>query len=196
MQPLPPRLLEHAVIGNLLGDAWMERKSPTANARLGYSQMSPGHDAQFFYVWRFYALYCNGYAYYRERLDKRTGYLNCEHSFKTRAIPFFTRYYELFYVNNVKTIPLNIASYLTPVAVAFWVMDDGGLNGGLCLNTQGFTVAGIDLLVDALNVNYNISYRRREKQHYIIYVPKADLRVLTPLLLPYMHPSTYYKLGL
>jgi hypothetical protein len=59
------------------------------------------------------------------------------HRFSTRSLPFFTVYYELFYVNGVKMVPLNIASYLTAVSLAFWIQDDANLNGGLVLNTQG-----------------------------------------------------------
>jgi hypothetical protein len=97
----------------------MERKSPTANARLRYEQASPKHDGRFYYTYLFYALYCAGNTVTRTRLDKRTGTTNVTNVFSTRAMPFFTFYYELFYVDGVKTIPSNIAQYLTPVAVAF-----------------------------------------------------------------------------
>lgn len=43
-----PGYLEQVVVGNILGDAWIERKSPTANARLRDEQTSPKHDDVFF----------------------------------------------------------------------------------------------------------------------------------------------------
>lgn len=111
--------LDQVVIGNILGDARMERKSPTANARLRFEQTSPKHDDRFFYTYRFYALYCAGNTKTRVRTDSRTGTVNTSNMFTTRAMPFFTQFYDLFYVDGKKTIPLNVSDYLTPVAVAF-----------------------------------------------------------------------------
>ena len=63
--------------------------------------------------------------------------------------------YDLFYVNKVKVVPANIADLLTPVALAYWLMDDGSKtnSGGLVLCTQGFTDAEVQLLCDALYTN-------------------------------------------
>lgn len=194
---LPLGLLEQVVIGNILGDAWMERKSDTSNARLRYEQTSPKHDERFYYTYLFYAPYCAGNSRTRTRTDKRTGTSSASNLFSTRALPFFTFYYELFYVNGVKTIPSNIGLYLTPVAVAFWIMDDGHWNRGLTLNTQGFSVQGVELLVIALNTNFGInSYLRFEGGQPTLYVRKHEVPILAKQVLPFMHPSTHYKLGL
>lgn len=97
----------------------MERKSPNSNARLRYQQTSPKHDERFYHTWLFYAMYCNGCSTLITRLDKRSNTTRYVNMFSTRAMPFFTFYYELFYVNGVKTIPANIAEYLTVVSLAF-----------------------------------------------------------------------------
>lgn len=193
----PKGFLEQAVIGNILGDAWLERKSPKANARFRFEQASPKHDERFYYIYKIYALFCAGNSRTRVRTDSRSGKVYSMNIFTTRAIPFFTYYYELFYINGVKTIPSNIRSLLTPVAVAFWIMDDGHVNSGLTLNTQGFSIEGVNLLVARLNDNFNIhSYLRMEKDQPTIYIPKKDAAILAEVVLPYMHPSTHYKLGL
>lgn len=103
----------------------MDRKSLTANARLRYSQVSPKHDPRFFFTFMFYALYCNGFSVFRTRTDPRTGHVGGSNTFSTRSMPFFTKFYELFYVvpssagQGVKTIPANIAVYITPISLAF-----------------------------------------------------------------------------
>lgn len=75
-------------------------------------------------------------------------------------------------------------------------MDDGHLNGGLVLNTQGFSIEGVDLLVLALNCNFGLnSYLRYESNLPVIYIPKADMPLVRSLVTSHMHPSTYYKLG-
>jgi len=67
-------------------------------------------------------------------------------------------------------------------------MDDGHFNQGLVLNTQGFTVDKVNLLVLALNDNFGLnSYLRYEAK-----LPYSEAR---SLVLSHMHPSTYYKLG-
>lgn len=163
--------IEQVIIGNILGDAWMERKSATSNARLRYQQTSPKHAPRFYFVWKFYALWCAGFATLITRLDKRSNTTRYVLMFSTRAISFFTFYYELFYVNGIKTIPLNIAEHLTTVSLAFWIMDDGHLNGGLVLNTQSFSVVGVNLLVLALNSNFGLnSYLRYEDKLPFIFL--------------------------
>lgn len=48
-------------------------------------------------------------------------------------LPCFNYLWELFYADNVKVVPQNIGELLTSSALAFWIMDDGGLgfNGEL-----------------------------------------------------------------
>ena len=78
-------------------------------------------------------------------------------------------------------------------------MDDGNSNkGGLVLNTQGFTSENVDLLVCALNRNFNISsYKLLDSKRIpYIYVKKVDVLILAAKVKPYMHPSTYYKLSI
>jgi hypothetical protein len=84
----PVGVLEQVVVGNLLGDAWGERKSLNANARLRYSQVSPAHDLRFFFLFKYYALYCLSPAVFRTRIDPRTGHVGSSWNFSTRAIPF------------------------------------------------------------------------------------------------------------
>ena len=48
--------------------------------------------------------------------------------------------YEKFYVNGQKVVPANIADILTPVGLAYWIMDDGGFTGtGLKIYTNAFS---------------------------------------------------------
>ena len=196
----PFGFLEQVVVGNILGDAWMERKSPKANARLRYSQTSPAHDSRFFYTFMYYVLYCAGPATYRLRIDPRTGTASGSWQFSTRSMPFFTDFYVLFYVDGVKTVPVDIMQLLTPVAIAFWIMDDANYNtnGGLVFNIQGFSIEGVDRLVAALNANLGINcYRMKDSRGLpIIYVRKHEVLIVAAQVAQYMHPSTHYKLGL
>ena len=57
-----------------------------------------------------------------------------------------------------KIIPLNIADYLTPRGLAFWIMDDGQRvnRGGVTLCSDSFSTEEIIILKDALSKNFNL----------------------------------------
>jgi len=77
-------------------------------------------------------------------------------------------------------------------------MDDGNsLNKGLVLNTQSFNEKEVELLVNVLkNICKMCCWMRKEKNRLIIYIPRASMAHLRTLVLPYMHNSMLYKLGI
>lgn len=94
-------------------------------------------------------------------------------------------------------------------------MGDGSKqNEGLHLNTYGFNLEDIKLLVDALNKNFPPALARGGPQSLIsgfagkircavhkhktgmrIYITKKDLFNIKPLIIPHMHNTMLYKLG-
>lgn len=78
-------------------------------------------------------------------------------------------------------------------------MDDGTYcsSGGIRLATDGFTISEVNLLISALNSNFNVSaHAHKKNSSRIIYIPKSDVDALRPLLIQYIVPSMRYKLGL
>jgi hypothetical protein len=73
----------------------------------------------------------------------RTGKIYNSLNFKTRMLPCFNYLWDLFYLERVKTIPSKIGELLSPIGLAFWIMDDGGLgtHSTLNLNTNSYTSA-------------------------------------------------------
>jgi hypothetical protein len=62
------------------------------------------------------------------------------YKFNTWSSGSFNWIYDAFYTNNIKRVPSNIDRYLTPFALAIWIMDDGGADvSGLRLCTYSFT---------------------------------------------------------
>ena len=43
--------------------------------------------------------------------------------FETLSFPFFTEFFNLYYVEGIKRIPSNIFDFLSPVGLAFWYID-------------------------------------------------------------------------
>jgi hypothetical protein len=189
-------IIEQKLIGCLLGDGWLEKKSMKSNTRFRYEQ-SIKHKARFYFTYKYFALFCSSNAILRERLDKRTNKIYGTLHFSTRALPFFNPFYELFYVNNIKVIPNSIGSLLTEIGLAQWIMDDGSFKSGLTLQTNAYTNTDVDLLISVIYNNFGIkSYMRLERNQPIIYIPADQIELLRSLVIPLMEPSTFYKLGL
>lgn len=80
-------------------------------------------------------------------------------------------------------------------------MDDGGWikDRGIKLCTDGFTLSDVKLLISILETKYNISlaiHSTGKINQYNIYIPKKNLPVLIPVVLPHMHPYFLYKLNM
>ena len=115
-------------------------------------------------------------------------------------LPCFNYLWDLFYIDKVKTVPLNIGEILTEVGLAFWIMDDGGKVGnGLKLSTNSFNYSDCTILVKVLYDNFNLkcSIQSAGKDNqFIIYIWKESMPLLRKIVLPYVHPSMKYKLSI
>lgn len=61
------------------------------------------------------------------------------YKFSTQSISSWNPLYALWYINGVKVVPQNIFELLTPISIAYWIMDDGGRCGnGFHFATNAF----------------------------------------------------------
>lgn len=118
---LMPDDIKDVLIGILLGDAHIVKRSSTSNARLMYAQTAIAHKAYFEYVYSFFHSFCAKDYITQTKVfrDKRTNKIYSSISFTTMQLPCFNVFRELFYVSNVKTVPDNIYELLTPKGLAF-----------------------------------------------------------------------------
>ena len=104
----------------------------------------------------------------------------------------------MFYKNGKKRIHSNIGNYLTPLALAIWIMDDGGkVSKGLKFCTNSFTYEECNLLVKVLYDNFKIKSSVQSagyKNQYIIYVWKESMIILREIVYPYIIPEMRYKI--
>ena len=108
--------IREILFGSLLGDGSLELPSRGKNARFIFSQ-SIKFEPYFLYLFSIFKIFClNTYRSYVYK-DKRNGKNYITLSFKTRALPIFTEFYNLFYIDYVKTVPKDL-SLLTPLALA------------------------------------------------------------------------------
>ena len=197
--------LDEIIVGLLLGDGHIQRRSITGNSRFIYGQSSlrKHHFNYFNLVFNLFQPYLTTDFNFKERsfLDKRTQITYSSVSFATLSLPCFNYYHDLFYsTNKNKIVPLNIDKLLTPRGLAYWIMDDGSLqNKGLHLNTYGFNsedVLKLKLCLENLfgNNSLKCSIHKHPKGQRI-YIWEESIGLLRDQISNFMHEDMLYKIN-
>jgi ubiquinol-cytochrome c reductase cytochrome b subunit len=99
--------------------------------------------------------------------------------------------------------PAEIIYYLlSPIALAFWIIDDGYKHGsGLVICTDCFTIDEVIRLINVLMIRYRLNCtlhteNRGNKQYHRIYIRAKSMPLLRSIVIPNMAPSILYKLGI
>lgn len=103
-----------------------------------------------------------------------------------------------------KHISQAVIDKLTPASLAFWYMDDGcisyrdgiekaGHQPSIRLNTQGFSIEEVNMLIDMLINKFNIECNIRDDRGPIIYINVKSTPKFLELVTPYMCKSMAYK---
>lgn len=188
------------IFGSLLGDAHAEYRSQGKGTRICFYQEAK-HSAYLMWLHNIISNlgYCNPI---KPEIQKRLGKKGVVRNvvrFKTWSYSSFNWIYELWYKNNIKVVPFNIGEYLTPLALAIWIMDDGSKSGSsLKLASNSFTFSECSQLVKVLYDKYNIKASVQSagvENQYVIYIFKESMPILRDLVLPYVHPSMKYKIN-
>ena len=191
-----PYFIKSVIIGVLLSHGYIIFSTRSKNGRLGLTQ-SLFNSAYLYFVFNILAHYCPCYPIFKERFIFGKSLLSLE--IITRSMPCITELYSNFYVNKIKVIKLSIYNDLTPIALAHWIMGNSTFNGTtLLLCTDSYSIKEVVLLINVLVIKYDIHCTiRYYNQHYPrIYILKKYLPKLRKIVLPYMHTSMRYKLGI
>lgn len=182
----------------------MRRFSSNSNARAIFRQGS-GNAAYLLHLYELFQVYVASPPVINsiKEESKNTGgevKVRYNLSFSTLALPCFNELYESFYPNGVKVVPVNIADLLSPISLAYWIMDDGSFTGnGIKLYTDAFSLIELDLLIKALDKNFKIkatiNIHNSAKGQYNLYISKSQLPLVRSLVKEYIHPEMMYKLG-
>ena len=116
-----PDDIKDILVGILLGDAHIVKRSPLSNSRLVYAQTIPIHREYFNHVYNFFIPFCVKDYIPQSRIvkDNRTKKVYSAIFFTTMQLPCFNVFKEMFYILNVKIVPNNIYELLTPKGLAF-----------------------------------------------------------------------------
>jgi hypothetical protein len=136
---------------------------------------------------------------YTRTIRSKEGTEYSGYEFNTFTFRSFNWIHRMFYNNGRKVIPGNIYEYLTPLALAVWIMDDGGFaNYGIRLATNSFKLKEVELLQDVIKSKYNLETTIQNiyiKDQYSIYIKKKSVNNLRNIVGPYIHFSMLHKLG-
>jgi hypothetical protein len=190
------------IIGSLLGDAYANKRSGEG-VRICYRQ-SIRHKEYLFWLYTFF--YDRGYTsnlqprQYTRTIKNKEGQIYYGYEFNTFTFRSFSWIHGMFYNNGKKVIPPKIYEYLTPLALAVWIMDDGGwANYGIRIATNSFKFKEVELLQDVLNSKYNLETTIQSiyiKDQYSLYIKKQSVNNLRNIIGPYIHFSMLHKLGI
>nr|YP_010352183.1 hypothetical protein MYE56_mgp10 [Ganoderma lingzhi]UDY67750.1 hypothetical protein [Ganoderma lingzhi]UDY67786.1 hypothetical protein [Ganoderma lingzhi]UOL49723.1 hypothetical protein [Ganoderma lingzhi]UOL49792.1 hypothetical protein [Ganoderma lingzhi]UOL49828.1 hypothetical protein [Ganoderma lingzhi] len=186
-----PVHLHSIILGVLLSDGWLY-KNKTGKTLFCLKQTN------FEYLWLVYTKL----SHYSRSLPIITktslnGKKFTSVMFATRVYPCFTEWYNMFYREGKKVVPLDLYNMLTYEALAHWIMGDGTkVNKGLTLQTQSFTIQEcvfiISILIHKFNLKCSIHVQRNQPT---IYISSKSMEKLRPFILPYMCSSMMYKIG-
>ena len=189
------------IIGSLLGDGYANKRSGEG-VRICYRQ-SIRHKEYLLWLYTFF--YNKGYTsnlqprQYTRTIQSKKGKVYKGLEFNTFTFTSFSWVHKLFYNKGRKVVPLNIHIYLTPLALAVWIMDDGGWTSyGIRIATNGFKLKEVELLQIVLKSKYNLETTIQNiyiKDQYSLYIKKNSVNNLRNIVGPYVHSSMLYKLG-
>lgn len=187
------------IFGSLLGDAYAEKRAGGLGTRINFYQEAV-HVGYLYFLHKLFSNlgYCNPkIPVVTSRLGPK-GKLRQIVRFRTWTYTSFNWIHELWYKNNIKQVPANIAEYLTPLALAIWIMDDGCKVGkGLKFSTNSFSYNECLILVKALNDNFNLKASVQSagsNEQYVIYIWKESMNDLRNIVSPYIIPEMKYKI--
>jgi len=188
------------IIGSLLGDGSMEKS--VGGFRFIFYQK--GEHLEYL-LWLHKQLLNHGYC--KENIPQvfsrkgGNGELAYYCRFRSFTYSSFGWIYEGFYGKGQKNIPNWIEEYLSPIALAIWIMDDGSWikDRGIKLCTNCFSLSDAKKLVKILEIKYGLKvtiHSAGALNQYNIYIPKSNLPILIPIILPHIHPIFLYKLNM
>ena len=185
------------IFGTLLGDGHAEKRAN--GTRIAFYQEGSHKD---YLLWLHNLISQLGYCNSTEpQITTRLGVngkIRHVIRFKTWTYSSFNWIYDLFYINQIKIVPLVLGQFLTPLALAIWIMDDGSkVGGGLKLCTNSFSFADCNFLATLLYKNFNLKASVQSasaKDQYHIYIWKESMPLLRDIVGPYVHSSMKYKI--
>jgi hypothetical protein len=181
------------MVGILLSDGHIQKRF-NWNPRLSLKQ-SIKH---FEYIWSVFntlSVYCSSFPYSNKNFMRGKLFFSLE--FQTRQLKSLNEIYNLFYIElKSKIITPELFHYIDYIALAHWIQGDGARrNKGIVLCTDCFTIKEIVLLMNILNIKFNInSTIHYDNNKARIFINKKELNKIKPYIKPFFVKTFLYKI--
>jgi LAGLIDADG DNA endonuclease family len=197
-----PQKVQDLLVGYLLGDCSGELQAPSLAPSFVFKQ-GEVHAPWIFFL--YFILLHWGYVnlsfpivYWSKatkfNITKKYPYLR----FRTLANSSLLWLYNEFDSHGVKKVPANIEHLMNARVLATWIADDGSWHvSGILLHCNSFSHSETLRLISCLYTSFGIRATPRANYNQtIIDIPAKYISVLRSLVLPYLHPTFIYKIGL
>ncbi len=183
---------EQFILGSLLGDLSIDWTKEMKNSKLCIVH---SHKQEELFMKKVEILgdFMGSYKLYSQ-YDNRTEKTYHTWRGNSKAHKNFNKIYNLLYIDGTKTITQEYLDKInSPIALAYWFMDDGSNNG--VLSTNCFSYEEVVLLVNWMYNKWGIKCTIQKNQaNFIIYISQKSRLDFEQLIYPYMIPSMFYKL--
>jgi len=133
-------------VGIVLSDGHLLRRKVTHNPAFVFVQSSI-HNPYFDHVFKLLQIFCTEEFEPKFQIYQNKG----SYYFKTMQLPCFFPIYNLFYINSIKVLPLNLFDILTSAGLAHWIMGDGSKqNAGVHISIYSFSLSEAELTYSVL----------------------------------------------
>lgn len=195
---------DYVVIGLLLGDGSLYKNTESSNARL---ELSFGENYKDFALSIQNILKDFILNPMKEVKIKGKSKIYSNYRIKTRSLPFFTNYYDMFYSYDsnlskyVKIIPSNIDELINSVSLAYLLMGDGNFDKGrkrIRVYTNNFKKEEVERLAKVISSKFGIyvGVLHDRKNQWILTIGAKQLDVLRDLVKEHFDKSMLYRIGL
>jgi len=183
------------IVGSLLGNSYMEKNEK--GVRIVFIKCSDNIE----YLMQYYSYLINmGYCKLKKpglnKLISKKNKILYYYKIESYYLTEFERFFQIFYKNNLKIIPLNLNECLTPLSLSIWYLDNNPKfyisdNQSYYLNNND-----LDFISQNLKSKFDINTKYKlEKGLVAFYIEKANLNNFSALIKPHISPSLQYKLN-
>lgn len=179
--------------GSLLGDLCLRKQNGAKNARL-YIVQCEKQKALFMKKAEILGDFMGSYRLIVPKPDPRTGKIYTSYRGNSKAHKVFTDIYNELYINGKKTVTKEFLEKITsPIALAFWFMDDGCNDGTIA--TNGFSYEEVVLLDEWMLRKWNIhTMIHKNTCNYVLHINTESRQHFENLIKSYIIPEMKYKL--
>ena len=196
--PQPTEDQEQIILGTLLGDGHLTAPGERGTNRrsmleICHSSIPGKRDQSKYIMWLSEQLgyFCHGVKKIRGGRQMRL---------RSKASGYLSDLHPFLYSSGRKSVTQDFLDRLSPLAVAVWYMDDGGVqsrNKRACkISTHNFNLEEHRLFVEWFRIKFNIkAIIQRDRQYYCLRFNWVAATKLWNLVEPHMPACMAYKIG-